>query len=224
MADRNVRLGTVVRAVGRICYTEALTIGWSSGLFVLGSLPLLTLGASLIALVETWVTVITTESAGKAVSERERFRLFVGTWRDNIIAGVPYSLVLLFVVGGSFAYFAFGSIGESGLFLVLTLIGLYLVITIVGWEFRAASIQMRSPASDRPRFREAMERAAYSFTENLGYTVLQLAWFAVVLLLLAILPPAFVLLGPAVLAISETVGFEELFGDGSEAVRAAYAR
>lgn len=224
MADGTVRLGTVVRAVGRVCYAEALAIAWSSALFVLGSLPLLTVGASLLALVEIWITVVTTESAGKTTSERELLRLFIDTWRDNIVAGIPYSLALSVVVAGSFVYFVLGSASESGLFLLWTLVGLYLVVIVLGWEFRAASVRMRSPAADRPRFREAMERAAYSLIENSGYTVLHLAWFAGVLLLLAVLPPAFVLLGPAVFAVSETVGFEELFGDGAETVRAAYAR
>lgn len=224
MTDEQLSIGTVVRAVARVCYSEALTLAWSSVVFVLGCLPLLTVGASLLALVETWVSVVTAESLGEKVTERERLRGFVGTWRDNLLAGIPYSVALGLVVVGSVLYFVLGSTGESGLFFLWTLISLYLVVVVLGWEFRAASVRMRAPERDRPSFRESMERAAYSFFDELGYSVLHLAWFGAVLSLLAVLPPAFVMIGPGVLAVSETVGFEELFGDGSEAVRAAYAR
>lgn len=224
MTDQRFSLGTVIRAVGRVCYSEALTIGWSSALFVLSALPLITIGASLLALVETWITVVTAESRGENVNERERLRKFSTTWRNSLLAGVPYSLALLLVVTGSFVYFVLGSVDESGLFLLWTLISLYVVVIVLGWEFRAASIRMRSSVIEPPRFRDAMEHAAYSYLENPGYTVLHLAWFASVLFVLTFLPAAFVLLGPGILAVSETVGFEELFGDGSEAIRAAYAR
>jgi hypothetical protein len=224
MADGQISLGTVARAVGRVCYSEALTVGWSSVLFVLSALPLITIGGSLLALVETWITVVSTESEGRDISERDRLNVFLNTWRENLLAGVPYSFVLLLVVCGSLVYYVLGSVGESGLFLLWTLVSLYFVVVVLGWEMRAASIRMRSPAHDRPRFREAMERAAYSFLDHVGYGVLHFAWFAGVLLLLRLLPPAFVMLGPALLAVSETVGFEELFGDGSETIRAAYAR
>ncbi|HET7325384.1 MAG TPA: hypothetical protein VFJ06_13740 [Halococcus sp.] len=224
MADGQIQLGTVVRAVGRVCYTEALTVGWSSVLFVLASIPLFTIGASLLALVETWISIITAESRGEVISERERVRLFTDTWRANLVAGVPYSLSLLVIVAGSFVYRILGSTTGSALVLLWTLVSLYVVVIVLGWEFRAASIRMRSAESARPDFREAMGRAAYSLVEEPGYTVLHLAWFGGVLILSSIVPPAFVVLGPAVFAVSETVGFEELFGDGSEAVRAVYAR
>lgn len=224
MADGNVRLGTVVRAVGRVCYTEALTVAWSSVLFVLGALPVITIGTSLLALVETWTTVVTAESVGKTTSERDRFRTFVDAWRNNLLAGVPYSLGVLFVVAGSAVYLVLETTSGSAIFLLWTLLSLYVVVIVLGWEIRSASIRMRSPPADRPRFRDAMERAAYSLVEHPGYTVLQFVWFGSVMVLFRVFPPAFVLLGPAVLVVSETVGFEELFGDGSEAIRMAYAR
>jgi len=224
MASRRPSLGIVARAIGRVCYAEALTVAWSSVLFVLGSLPVLTIGASLLALTETWLTIVDAESEGRNVTERERFGVFARTWRESLFGGIPYSLALALVVAGSLVYFVLGSAGRSGLLLVWTLVGLYLVVIVLGWEFRAASVRMRSPAAERPGFREAMERAAYSVLDSPGYSVLALAWFASVLFSLTVFPPAFVALGPAVLCVTETVGFEELFGDGAETIRAAYAR
>ncbi|MDX1584743.1 MAG: hypothetical protein R3338_14185 [Thermoanaerobaculia bacterium] len=224
MGDGQLSLGTVARTIGRVCYSEALTVGWSSVLFVLSALPLITVGASLLALMETWITVVSTETEGRNLSERERLRVFTSTWRENLLAGVPYSFALLLVVCGSLVYYVLGSVGGSGIFLLWTLVSLYFVVMVLGWELRAASVRMRSPAHDRPHFREAMERAAYSFLDNVGYSVLHLAWFAGILFLVRLLPPAFVMLGPALLVVSETVGFEELFGEGAETIRAAYAR
>lgn len=224
MVEGDVHPGTVVRAVCRIYYSEALTLGWSSVLFVLGSLPLVTIGASLIALVEIWITVVSTESSGKKINERELLVLFAKTWFDNILAGIPYSLAFLLVGVGSFVYLALGTASGSGIFLLWTLVSFYVVVVVLGWEFRAASIRMRSSTINLPGFRETMERAAYSLIENPWYSILQFAWFGVILFLLRVFPPAFIILGPAVLAISEIVGFEELFGDGAETIRAAYAR
>lgn len=224
MADSQPSLGTVFRAVGRVCYTDALTLAWSSVLCILGSVPLVTTGASVLALTETWLTVINTETEGRTLTERRRLKLFIETWRANIRSGIPYGIVLVVVLGGSYAYLILSSVGGSGLYLVWTLLSLYLVVIVLGWEFRAASIRMRSPNSDRPGFREAMERGAYSLVERPGYTVLQFVGFGGVLLLAGLFPPAFVALGPGIIAVSESVGFEELFGDGAERIRAAYAR
>ncbi|QIO24801.1 hypothetical protein [Haloarcula sp. JP-L23] len=205
-------------------YKDALTVGWSSPLFILGSIPVVTLGASILALSEMWIEIITSESKGRPVSERERFETFVSEWRNNILAGLPYSILFIVIVGGGYLYLVVGATSGNILALLWALLSLYLIVIALIWMFRAASIRMRSVPEDRSGFRYTMERAAYSLAEEPAFTVLYFVWGGFVISLSQIFPPAFVLLGPGILAVTETVAFEELFGDGAERIRFGYVR
>lgn len=222
MTDRNVELSAVLRAFVRAAYTESVTVLTTSLLFILGSLPLLTAGAALVATVEVWTDVVLAETTGRRVTERERAANFVETWNANVRAGVPYSVVLLVALAGLVVYRRLSVVTGDALFFLWTLVGLYAMVVVAAWLLRAASIRVRSDG-DPPGFREAMERAGYSLLEVPSFSVLTVAGAGAICYLGVASPAAFVVIGPGLLAAGEVVAFEELFGERAETIRAAYA-
>ncbi|PSP55763.1 hypothetical protein BRC82_04040 [Halobacteriales archaeon QS_1_67_19] len=222
MTNRDVELGSVLRAFVRVAYTESLTVATTSLLFVLGSLPLITAGSAFVAIVEVWTETVLAESEGRRLRERERAGRFVEAWLANLRAGVPYSAVLLVAMTGLVAYRRLSVVTGDALFFLWTLVGLYAVVVVAVWLLRAASIRVRA-AGDPPRFIAAMRRAGYSLLEEPSFTVLTIVGAGIVCLLGLVSPPVFVVVGPGLLAAGEVVGFEELFGDSAAAIRAAYA-
>jgi len=224
MARSEISLGDVCRGIIQVSYKDALTLAWSSLLTILGSILLLTIGASIIALIEMWIETISSESEGEPISERDRLTMFIFEWRNNLFVGLPYSALLLVIAGGGYLYLLIGVTSANLFALLWALLSLYLIVIVLVWVFRAASIRMRTQSQSRSGFRETMERAAYSLVEEPAFTVLYLVWGGLIISLTQIFPPAFVLLGPGLLAVTETVAFEELFGDGAGKIRAGYAR
>jgi len=219
-ADR-IRPGTVVRALVRTAYGDLVTLVTTSAIFVALSLPVLTAGASLLALVEVWTDAVYTELEGGEVSERDRARSFLAHWRDSLLAGLPYSLILGTVVAGTFAYVRLLVATRAGLFLIWTVASFYLVAIVVVVLLRAASIRART---DEPlSFRPAVRRALSSLAEAPGFTVLTVTAAGLVVLLWLVSEVLFVLVVPGFLAAGEVVAFEELFGVGAEKIRIAYA-
>jgi len=219
MADE-VSPGTVARAVARVVYGDLVTVVVTSLLFTLAALPVVTLGAALLALVETWTTVVTRRDTGAPPSERGRAELFLGAVVRNIRAGLPYTLVLSFVGGLTGFYYVVGTARGSGLFLLAALVGLYGVVVVLAWSLRAASVRARS---ERPLgFRGAVTVAGETFLDRPSFAVLVAVALAGVLVVGAVVRVVVPLVVPAVLAVIEVVAFEELGGDGAAAVRATY--
>ncbi|WP_049898168.1 hypothetical protein [Halococcus agarilyticus] len=217
-----VRPGTVATTVGRVIYTELPTVVVTSLLFAVASLPVVSLGAALLALVETWTVVVTRRDSGAPPSERGRARLFVAAFRRHLVAGLPYSLLLSAVAGLTVLYYVVGLAQESALFLLATLTGLYAVVVAAVWCLRAASFRVRA---DPPLgVRQAVGRAGGTFVDHPSFSVLVAAGVGAVLLAATTVRVAIVLVLPGVLAVVEIVAFEELAGDGAAAVRSTYRR
>lgn len=217
-----VRPGTVATAVARVVYTDLLTVVVTSLLFVVASLPVVSLGAALLALVETWTVVITQRDSGAPPSERGRTRLFVAAFRRHLVAGLPYSLLLSAVAGLTALYYAVGIARGSSVFLLATLAGLYAVVIVTVWSLRAASFRVRA---DPPLgVRRAIGRAGRTFVDHLSFSVLVAAGVGAVLLAATAARIVIALVLPGALAIIEIVAFEEIAGDGAAAVRSTYRR
>jgi len=217
-----VRPGVVVTTVGRVIYADLLTVVVTSLLFVIASLPAVTLGAAALALIETWTIVVTRRDSGAPPTERGRARLFVAAFRRHLLAGLPYSLLLLAVASLTALYYLVGVVEGSALFLLATLAGLYAVVVAAVWILRAASFRVRA---DPPLgVRRSVERAGETFVDHPSFAVLLAAGVGVVLLAASAARVTIVVLLPGVLAAVEIVAFEEVAGDGAAAIRSAYRR
>lgn len=214
--------GTVLRAAARAVYGDLVTVVTTSIAFVIAALPVLTLGAALLALVETWTTVITERDTGAPVTERGRLALFARSFRANLRAGLPYSVVLLAVSGLTTVYALAGVATQSGVLVVAAVVGIYFVVFATLWCLRAASLQVRS--DPRPPTKVAFEQAGLMLIDRPYFAVLVATLVAVVGVVGAVLRIAVPLLVPGVLAVLEVVSFEEVAGEGAAAVRTTYRR
>lgn len=218
--SRAVTPSAVLRAAARVVYGDLVTVVTTSLAFVLASLPLVTLGAALLALVDTWTTVITERDTGAPVTERDRLRLFARSFRRSLRPGLPYSLVLVAVTGLTAVYAVVGLARQSGLFVLAAVVGGYVVVGATLWCLRAASIQARTTPT--PPIRVAVERAGVMLADRPYFTVLVATLVIALVVLGALVRVAVPLLLPAVLAVVEVVAFEELAGEGAAAVRETY--
>jgi|GEM_PF-1173422 hypothetical protein len=209
-----------ITAVSRVIFSDLLTIVWVSMLFALLSLPLLTLGAAMLAAVETLTTVITGEGRGGPTTERERIRVFLGSFRGHLSHGVPYSVVTVVVVATMVFYVLTASADETGLLFLGALMGLYAIVICFAWLLRAGSITIRS--TEPVGFVDAAREAAYQAFSYPWYAAIQLITVGVILLVAFVVPPAYVLLVPGLLVVLEVVTFEETEGQGAMTVVRAY--
>jgi len=219
---RELSPGLVLRAAGRVTYGDLVTVVATSVAFVLASLPIVTLGAALLALVETWTTVITRRDTGAPPSERGRLRLFAASYRRHLRAGVLYSVLFVVVVGLTAVYAAFGVARQSGVFVIAAIVGAYVVVLVTVWSLRAASVQMREDPAVGVRL--AFERAGLTLVDRPAFAIVLSTIAAVVLVGGVALRVTFPLLVPGILAVLEVVAFEEHLGDGAATVRATYRR
>lgn len=219
---RELSPGLVLRAVARVTYGDLVTVVATSVAFVLASLPVVTLGAALLALVDTWTAVVTRRDTGAPPSERGRLRLFASSYRRHLRAGVPYSVLFVAVVGLTAVYAAFGVTQQSGVFVIAAIVGAYAVVLVTVWSLRAASVQTREDPAVGVRV--AFERAGLTLVDRPAFAIVLSTVAAVVLVGGVALRITFPLLVPGVLAVLEVVAFEEHLGDGAATVRATYRR
>ncbi|MFC7192996.1 hypothetical protein ACFQL7_26565 [Halocatena marina] len=191
-----------------------------SVLFVLGSLPVVTTGASLMALSEALTTVVTGENRGGPTSERERVSLFVSSFRESLVRGLPYTTAILVVALVTSVYgVAFVSAQTPTLFLG-SLIGLYAVVIVPVWLLRAASVTVRSPAT--PGFRASMKEGISIALERPYFSVLQLTIVGLLGLLSTFFPALAVVFAPGAITVLEVISYEELAGRGATDIATAY--
>ncbi len=212
-------LGSVT-AFSRVTFSDLLTIVWVSVLFAVLSLPLVTLGAAMLAAVETLTAVITGEGRGGPTTERERIRLFAGSFRRNLSQGLPYSVVTVLVVATMLFYILTASADETGVLFFGALVGLYAVVICFAWLLRAGSITIRSTQS--VGFVDAAHEAAYQAFNYPWYAAIQLITVGVILLVAFVVPPAYVLVVPGLLVVLDVVTFEESHGEGAMTIVRAY--
>lgn len=208
-----------IAAFGRVAYSDLVTIAIVSVLATVASIPLVTVGAAILALVETVTVVVTGEGRGGPTTERQRIRLFLDSFRSNLRRGLPYSLVFVGTVLAT-GYYVLGATTGSGVFLIGSLLGLYALVIVVAWLLRIASLTVR--ASDDLEFVEAARDGAYLALEYPWYTALQLFTVGGILLVAFPFPPAYALVVPGLLAVLEVVAFEETSGRGAMSLVRAY--
>ncbi|WP_254546647.1 YesL family protein [Halomarina pelagica] len=209
-------------AFGRAVYSDLVSIVVLSVLFSLVSLPLVTIGAATIALVETLTDVVSGELEGGGVSERDRVVHFLETFRANVRRGLPLSVLLLAVVVVTGIYSTIALAARDASFLLGAVVGLYATVIAAALCLRTASLLVRAPADRRPAMRAALHDAAYHLLETPSFSVLVLVFASVLIALCVALQVAVVLLLPGLLGLLEVVSFEETSGEGARRVVLAY--
>lgn len=210
-----------VAAFARVAYSDLATVVLVSLSVTVVSVPVVSLGAAVLAATETMTAVVTGEGRGGPIHERDRLTLFVDSFRDNLRRGLPFTAVLLAVVGTATAYARIASVTRIGTFYLGALAGVYAVVIAVAWCFRAASVIVRAP-DDPPGFLAAMRDGAYLFLDAPAYAALHVLAAGVVTFAAIWSNVGVAVLLPGLLALLEVVSFEEVAGDGATAIVLAY--
>lgn len=211
-------------AFGRVLYTDIVSVVVLSLLFSFSALFVVTLGAGLLALTETMTAIVTGENRGGPETERERVALFWSSFRRHLVTGLPISAVVLITVVTIGLYSQLTLSGESPVFVLGLLLGLYAAVIVPVWLFRTASVLVRAPVENAPRFRDAARDAAYLCLDWPSFTVLHLVAVAGLWILTAgtfVITVPILLVG--MLALLEVIVFEEITRDkGAHVIHAAY--
>lgn len=209
-------------AFGRAAYSDLVSIVILSVLASLAVIPLITIGAAIVALVETLTETIAGELAGEGVSERQRALRFVRAVRANLWRGLPLSALIVAVIGSTGVYLLIATaVGSTG-FLLGAAVGLYAVFCTIALSLRTASLLVRMPEEQTQSMFATVRDAAYHLLETPSFTVLAIVFMVVLVALSVTLRIAVVILLPGLLALLEVIVFEEMSGVGARRVVRAY--
>ncbi|MBX0325150.1 hypothetical protein EGH21_19160 [Halomicroarcula sp. F13] len=211
-------VGTLA-AFGRAAYSDLTSVVALSLVFSLATLPLVTLGPAVVALVAAQTEGVTGRAAGGKVTERDRLRVFRTTFREQFRRGLPLGVFVLAVAVTTIAYAGLAVANRSGPLLVGAILGGYALSAALVTVLRAATLLVREGA---PSARQALWDAGRHLLSTPSFSVLH-ALFASLLVVLCLgLGIAAVLLLPGLLAVLEVVAYEETAGDGALRVVRAY--
>ncbi|MFC4357663.1 hypothetical protein ACFO0N_06835 [Halobium salinum] len=224
MADELDSLHPVatLAAVGRAAYDELVTVVVLSLLFSLAAVPVVPVGAAIIALVGTLTGAVGDELDGRKGSERQRGAAFLREVRRQLRRGLPLTGVTVGTVAVTAVYYLLGVGTRSGTFLLGATIGLYAVVLATVVALRASSLIARAPPDRQPSGGRALRDAAYHLLDTPSFSVLVAVFAAIVSGLCLATGVGVVLLLPGLLGLLEVVAFEEVSGAGADRVVAAY--
>lgn len=215
MSDRRRNPVSALSAFLRVGYLELLTVMVLSVLTALAAIPVVTLGAAIIAGVDTMMAVLGGDGTTPE-SQLERVRYFSESFADHLLQGVLFGplLIVVTLLTGSVirAAFAPGSTAT----LIAAVLGLYAVILTVVWVFRAASVTLRAPESPGPI--GCLGEALVDLAGDVAWTSLHALYAATFWLALVWTRIGVVLLLPGLLVVLEIVTYEERHGAGAEAL------
>ena len=214
MTEENVTAS--IAAFLRIAYRELSSIVLLNVAFVLASLPLVTVGAAVIALCETVTRMLTDRPPRRATTERDRLRLFASSFREHVVAGVPYSACVIWVAISMISYVRLAAARSDGLFFVGALFGLYVFVILIVWLFRAASVVVRHPERS-PGFRTAVFEGGHLALSAPYYSALQILSVGGLIVVTGIAGGiGIALLFPCLTAVVEVIAYEELTEGGAD--------
>lgn len=204
-------------ALLKVGYHEITSILVLSGVFWLSLIPVVTIGAALLALSDVVGGIY---RKGTPRSEWDRIRRFTRSFRENLVPGLPLSVFVLFVFSNTVAYFLILLSDRAPYYLIGGLIGVYACILATMIAFRVSHIMVCREAG----WRIAARRAVRSWKDHAHFTVLQLAIIAPVLVISLLLPVSILLVLPAGLSLFELVFYKELTGTDPRTALVRYGR
>ncbi|SIR66139.1 hypothetical protein SAMN05421858_3198 [Haladaptatus litoreus] len=220
-ASRLDPLATVAAFV-RVTYTNLVTVAALSIVFTLVSIPVVTAGAAVVALIESVTVLVEEESDGGKVGERESVQRFLATFRENLLVGVPLSVLLAGSVGGTVLYTLLATIRTNLLFLFGIVVGGYVTVLAVLVVFRAATLVVRGTATDSFSSVSALRNATYHLFDAPWFSVLQAVFAAILIGICLVTQIGVVLVLPGMIAVLEVVSFEERSGEGAKRIVRGY--
>jgi hypothetical protein len=205
----NIKL--VVVTTIRILYKKMTILILFNILFFLFSIPIATIGSSLIALVKTSRTLFL-DTEQKHNSLRSKTMLFVSNFRASILSGIPYSAIILLVLFSFFTYQSIFIQTDSVWSLIGVLLGFYILVTVPVWLFRAADLSI-SEERQSSGFLQNIKESGISLIAYPGFSFFHILIVALLFIITQFVIITLILL-PSLLVVLELVTYEETVDTG----------
>lgn len=211
-------------AFARIVWREIVSLVVLSVLFVMASLSVVTIGAALISLVDTYYSSVTFTGTGGGVSRRtaDRANHFVKNIWTYLRTGVAYTALVILGILGLYYYFRLALFGGTMTSFALGVVGLYGTVLVFVVLYRAANVAVHADDDERPGIYLALKTAWGTVRGNLAFTSAHLVIAAILVVVSRVSVIALVVPLPALLALLEVVMYEELEGVGAKTLTYAY--
>ena len=222
---------TALKAYGKILFSEIVSVVALSVLFVFALFPVVTIGAALISLIDTFYSSVAYTGTGGGLPRQTSSRAsnFVASIWDYLRVGLAFGVVFVVIVTGILTYFFAALAGSSTVVLLVGVFGVYAVVAVLVVLLRAANIIVHAENDDdddteRPGFVPAVRQAYGTVTDHIAYEAVHVV-AATAIVLFALLIPFGVgaFLFPGMITLLEVVFYEELDGVGAETLLYALA-
>lgn len=215
--DSRQHLKRPLVVLAKVGYQEITSVIVISAVFWLLTIPVVTIGAALLALFEVMGAIY---NDGTPSTEQARIKQFVRSVRRNLVKGIPLTLLVLFILVNTGWYFLI-AVSERGSYLVIGgLVGIYACLLVLMFSSRVANIMI----SDGIDWGPAIRQAGASWRTRPHYTVLQVSIAAIAVIASIAFPIALLLLLPGGLALFELIFYDEMSGTNPRTVLARYRR
>lgn len=207
---------TTLSVFFRITYENLLTVIVLSVLTALAAIPVLTLGAGILASVDTMRATLGVDGpAERPRTQTDRLSYFADAFAENLLQGVLFGPLLVGVT--LLALQLVGSVFATGSAVVVGLvIGVYALVLTIVWLFRAASVTL--DAADPPGPVGCLGDALSHLGGDISLTSLQTMYAATLWLGLAWTRIGVILLLTGLLAVLEVVTYAERSGAGASSL------
>jgi hypothetical protein len=220
---------TALKAYGKILFSEIVSVVVLSVLFVFALFPVVTIGAALVSLIDTFYSSVAYTGTGGGLPRQASSRAsnFVASIWDYLRVGLAFGVVFVVIVTGILTYFFAALAGSSTVVLFVGVFGVYAVVAVLVVLLRAANLIVHAENDDdteRPGFVAAVRQAYGTVTEHIAYEAVHVV-AATAIVLFALLIPFGVgaFLFPGMITLLEVVFYEELDGVGAETLLYALA-
>lgn len=182
-------------------YDDLTTIIAVSVLFFVLSIPVFTIGSSMIAAHK----VINDVHDGRRISELERMKVMIRTFSRNFLRGLPISILLLFLFLLEMMYIRIALVTNSSTFLVLSVVGLYVIILTTSVLIRSSNIMSQSGSST---FINSVLHSLLTIKSDKRGYMKHVGKMSLVVAICSLIPILGVILLPGVLCVMEVKSYE----------------
>ncbi|MFC6907230.1 hypothetical protein [Halalkalicoccus tibetensis] len=182
-------------------YDDLVTIITISVLFFILSIPVFTIGSSMIAAHK----VINDVHDGRRISEMGRMKVMIRTFSQNLLRGLPISILLLLLFFMELMYIQITLVTGSSTFLVLSVVGLYIIILTLPALIRSSNIMSQSGSST---FIGSVLHSLLTITSDKKGYVKHVGKMSLIVAICSLIPILGVILLPGILSVMEVKSYE----------------
>lgn len=184
-------------------YNDLATILIISIISFILIVPIFTIGASMIAAHK----VVNDVYDGNYSSEKERIKAMIENFSQNLVRGLPISIILVITVFTELIYIWIALTTYSDLFFILSSVGLYLVIVSFSILLRTSNIMSQDPSFT---FVDAFLHSVLITSSNKKLYIKHIGRMVIIVFVCIVIPIFGFILLPGVLYIMEVRSYKTI--------------